>query len=181
MRNLAFVEGRWNEALETGRRIESKVGPDSPFMTFVYATRTVHAVTVGKDKEAAREAIRRFAAVSKEPEKEKQVLFYEGLVAEKLDGDDAVAERKYREALAECHEKDLVVTCVTGLARLRSNRGEWTGAASLLEQAFALDPENVSLTWNLAEAYRKAGVPEKAEPLLEKLREKTGDPNLGKE
>ena len=181
LRNVLFIEGRWDEALDLGRRIEEKVGPDSPFMQFVYCTRVVYAIVVDENKELACEMIKRFDSVSSDPAKESQILFYEGLIAEKLDGDEAIAEQKYKQALAGKNDKDIVVSCITALARIKSNHGEWNMVVPLLEQALAINPDSISLSWNLVNAYRKAGTPEKGDALLKFIRKKTGNPDFGKE
>ena len=175
---ILVLDGDWDKALTLGHRIETRVGANSAFMTFVYCSRALHAIVVEKNKDAARDNLSLYAKVSNEPETEKEIGFYEGLIAETIDGDIDTARRQYREALDGSHDKEHVVRCIKALARIAGNRGEWTNAVNLLEQATNIAPEDVSLMWSLAIAHRKNGNADAAAAWLEKVRKRTGNPTL---
>ena len=171
---------RWEDVLHVGNRIEQKVGPDSPRMAGVYYSRYAHALGVTKDKATAIEMLDGFAKVTDPDETEKLVLFHRGRILEALDGDTEKAEEYYEKALSGHWDVGLV-DCANQLARLKALRGERDEAIALWEKARAIAPDNVSVLWNLAIAYRDSGQPEKSAEMLEKVRVLTGNPDLGKE
>ncbi len=173
-------EERWEDVLHVGNRIEQKVGPDSPRMAGVYYSRYAHALGVTKDKATAIEMLDGFAKVTDPDETEKLVLFHRGRILEALDGDTEKAEEYYEKALSGHWDVGLV-DCANQLARLRALRGERAEAIALWEKARAIAPDNVSVLWNLAIAYRDSGQPEKSAEMLERVRVLTGNPDLGKE
>jgi tetratricopeptide (TPR) repeat protein len=151
------LKGDWDKALNLGRRIETRVGADSSFMAFVYSSRAIHAIVVEKNKDAAKDNLSLYDKVSNETETEKEIGFYEGLIAETIDGDLDAAEQKFRDALAGSQDRDHVVRCIKALARIEKNRGEWTKVVDLLEQAARISPKDSSLQMDLADAFREAG------------------------
>ncbi len=173
-----MAEENWDEALEIGHRIESKVGSDSPFMKFVYAVRVAHAILIERDKASALVSLGHYASLANDRETEKQVLFYEGTICETLDGDIDAAEQKFAQALEGSQGKELVVGCSKALAGIKSRRGKWDEAVALLEDARRIDPENVSLTWLLAIGYQRIGRTETSMELLNEVRSRTGNPAL---
>ncbi len=175
-----MAEERWDDVLSVGNRIEQKVGPDSPRMAGVYYSRFAHALGVTKDRKTATEMLDRFAAVTDPEETGKLVLFHRGRIFEALDGDKENAEEYYEEALSGHWDVGLVA-CADRLARLKALRGERAEAIALWEKARTVEPDNVSVLWNLAIAYRNSGQPEKSAEMLERVRVLTGNPDLGKE
>ena len=173
-------EERWEDVFHVGNRIEEKVGPDSPRMAGVYYSRFAYALAVTKDRKTATEMLDRFAAVTDPDETGKLVLFHRGRICEDLDGDKETAEDYFKKAL-DGHWDAGLVACADRLARLKALRGEREEAISLWEKARAIAPDNVSVLWNLAIAYRDSGQPEKSAEMLEKVRVLTGNPDLGKE
>ncbi len=170
-------EEKWDEALEIGRRIEAKIGRDSPRMMGVYFVRFQHAVKVTRDKKTALDMLARYAEVTDPDETGKLVQFYRGCVAEILDHDLDAAEREYETALEGGWGK-ILISCVDALARIKARRGETEKAINLWEQARTVDPNNVSVLWNLAVTRHRMGDDQSAEELLEKVRELTGEPSL---
>lgn len=156
LRNLV-LKGDWDKALSLGHRIETRVGADSSFMAFVYCSRAIHAIVVEKNKDAATGNLSLYAKVSNEAETEKEIGFYEGLIAETIDGDLDAAERKFRDTLDGSQDRDHVVRCIKALARIEKNRGEWTKVVDLLERAARISPKDSSLQMDLADAFREAG------------------------
>ena len=61
------------------------------------------------------------------------------------------------------------------------SKWERAEAIALWEKARTVEPDNVSVLWNLAIAYRNSGQPEKSAEMLERVRVLTGNPDLGKE
>lgn len=171
------AEGKWEEVLETGRRIEDMVGADSRMMQGVYIVRMEHAILREKDKPKALSLLDRFIAVSDPAETGGVARFYRGVVAEVLDEDPETAEREYEAALEWNWDKNLV-SCANSLAKLKDRRGEHSEAIALWERARGIDADNPTVLWNLAQAYRRAEEPEKWEPILRRLRELTGNPEL---
>jgi tetratricopeptide (TPR) repeat protein len=149
-------------------------------MAGVYYSRYAHALGVTKDKATAIEMLDGFAKVTDPDETEKLVLFHRGRILEALDGDTEKAEEYYEKALSGHWDVGLV-DCANQLARLRALRGERAEAIALWEKARAIAPDNVSVLWNLAIAYRDSGQPEKSAEMLEKVRVLTGNPDLGRE
>lgn len=175
-----MAEERWDDVLSVGNRIEQKIGSDSLRMAGVYYSRYAHALAVTKDRKTAAEMLDRFAAVTDPDETEKTILFYKGRISEFLDQDAETAETYYEKAL-DGHWDAELVACADRLARLKALRGEREGAIALWEKARTLSPDNVSVLWNLSNAYRDSGQPEKSAELLEKVRVLTGNPDLGRE
>lgn len=79
-----------------------------------------------------------------------------GCILEDLCNDDLSAEAEYGKALAGKWTDDLV-PCADRLARLKAEQGDLADAISLWERASKMDPDNVSVLWNLSIAYRAAG------------------------
>lgn len=175
---LLMGESRWDEALEIGRRIEAKVGPESPFMHFVYVSRLLHATMIEKNKELACDMLKRFGEVYIEPEKEKQILFYEALICYNLDDDAETAEKKFEQALQGVSSDTFFVGCASSLAKLKAARGEWGEAISLWERAHRVNPNSMSVLWNLAIAYHRVGRESESLELLGRIRKLTGNPEL---
>ena len=173
-----MAEGRWEDVLSSGDRIEAKVGPDSPRMAGVYYSRFAHALDVTKDRDRAVEMLDRFAAVTDPDETGKQVLFHRGRISEILDQDMENAERCYEKALSGRWDIGLL-PCADRLARLKALRGELAEAIALWEKARTISPNNASVFWNLSIAYRDSGDVEKSAEMLEKARVLTGNPDLG--
>ena len=174
-----MAEERWEDVINAGRRIEQMVGPDSPRMAGVYYSRYAFALSVTKDRKTATEMLDRFATVTDPDETGKLVLFHRGCICEDLDGDKETAEDYFKRALDGPLDIGLV-PCADRLARLKVLRGEQGEAIALWERARTLSPDNVSVLWNLAIAYRDSGQPEKSAEMLERVRVLTGNPDLGK-
>lgn len=165
-------ENRWEEVLATGNRIESKVGSDSPRMRSVYYSRFSHALNVTRDRDVAIGMLDRYATATEEDETGRQVLFHRGRIAEILDGDTENAEKLYEMALDG--EWDIGLTaCADRLARLKALRGSRKEAISLWERALGIDPNNVTLLWNLSVACSEEGQDERCAELRDRVRQLT--------
>ena len=171
-------ENRWDEALELGRQIENQVGPDSSHMEGVYSIRIMYAISVKEDKDAAYGLISQYSSHSSSEYKEGRIHYYRGCILEYLEKDEPSAVKEYERALSGTWETSLV-PCALALAKIKARRGEVDHAIRLLESAKSIAPEDVSILWSLANAYRDVGNDKEAEPLLEKVRRMTGNQNLG--
>jgi len=149
LRNLV-EENRWDEALEVGNNVEKKVGSDSFHMGGVYYIRLMHAIMVTEDKLAAYDFLNRCASVSGMDENDGRMHYYRGCILKYLEMDEDSALEEFERALS----------------------GTW-------KKALVPCPEDVSILWSLANAYRDVGNDEAAEPLFEKVRRMTGNQNLG--
>lgn len=179
LRNL-LEENHWDEALEIGRKIEEKVGSESVHMGGVYYVRLMHAISVAEDKDAAYDLLNRYASVPSSDEKVGQIHYYRGCILKYLEKDEDSAVEEFQQALSGPWEKALV-PCVLELASIKAGRGELDYSIRLLESAKRRTPEDISILWCLANAYRDAGNNEAAEPLLEQVRKMTGNPDLGRQ
>jgi len=177
LRNLV-EENRWDEALEVGNNVEKKVGSDSFHMGGVYYIRLMHAIMVTEDKLAAYDFLNRCASVSGMDENDGRMHYYRGCILKYLEMDEDSALEEFERALSGTWKKALV-PCALELAQIKAKRGELGRAISLLESAKSIAPEDVSILWSLANAYRDVGNDEAAEPLFEKVRRMTGNQNLG--
>lgn len=173
-------ENRWDEALELGRQIENQVGPDSSHMEGVYSIRIMYAISVKEDKDAAYGLISQYSSHSSSENKEGRIHYYRGCILEYLEKDEPSAVKEYERALSGTWETSLV-PCALALAKIKARRGEVDHAIRLLESAKSIAPEDVSILWSLANAYRDVGNDKEAEPLLEKVRRMTGNQNLGRQ
>lgn len=173
-------ENRWDEALELGRQIENQVGPDSSHMEGVYSIRIMYAISVKEDKDAAYGLISQYSSHSSSEYKEGRIHYYRGCILEYLEKDEPSAVKEYERALSGTWETSLV-PCALALAKIKARRGEVDHAIRLLESAKSIAPEDVSILWSLANAYRDVGNDKEAEPLLEKVRRMTGNQNLGRQ
>ncbi len=118
------AEGRWDEVLELGNRVERKVGPASSFMRFVYVSRILSAALNQKSLESALSALEGFSGVADERENAGEVSFYRGVIAEVLENDLKTAEREYGKALAESADEALSANCRMALARIEAARSK---------------------------------------------------------
>lgn len=173
-------ENRWDEALELGRQIENQVGPDSSHMEGVYSIRIMYAISVKEDKDAAYGLISQYSSHSSSEYKEGRIHYYRGCILEYLEKDEPSAVKEYERALSGTWETSLV-PCALALAKIKARSGEVDHAIRLLESAKSIAPEDVSILWSLANAYRDVGNDKEAEPLLEKVRRMTGNQNLGRQ
>ncbi len=165
-------ENRWEEVLAAGDRIEAKVGPDSPRMRSVYYSRFSHALNVTRDRDVANRMLDRYAAATEADETGRQVFFHRGRIAEILDGDAETAESLYEKALDG--EWDIgLVACADRLARLKALRGSREEAISLWERALEIDPNNVTILWNLSVACFEEGQDERCAELRDRVRRLT--------
>ena len=165
-------ENRWEEVLAAGARIEAKVGPDSPRMRSVYYSRFSHALNVTRDRAVAIGMLDRYAIATEGDKTGRQVLFHRGRIAEILDGDTENAEKLYEKALDG--EWDIGLTaCADRLARLKALRGSREEAISLWERALEIDPNNVTILWNLSVACFEEGQDERCAELRDRVRRLT--------
>lgn len=173
-------EGRWEEALEIGNQIENTVGSDSPKMTGIYLVRAAYATNVEKDANKAFSFLDRAESVNAGNVSENYLHLLRGLVYDDVLNDENLAEREFEAALGEPWDCD-AARCANRLARRLAIRGETSRAVELWERAAKVNPNDVTVLWNLFNAYHDAGDVERAAPFLQRVRALTGNPDLGKE
>ena len=166
-------EGRYDEAFELGRDLESKIKPDSHQMGIVHLVHALYAINVSHD---ANEAFRRIELYERYPNVNNTTNlchFYRGCVFEDLLSDPNEAEREYVLALGKNWDIHLV-PCADRLARLKAIRGDRDAAILLWERAEEINPDNVTVLWNLAIAYREEGENEKVARVWKRIQKLTG-------
>ena len=166
-------EGRYAEAFEMARDLESQVDSGSCLMGTVHLVRALYAINVSHD---ADEAFRRIDLCEKFQDfniTTNLCHFYRGCVFEDLLNNTQEAEQEYTLALGNDWNIHLV-PCADRLARIKAIRGERNEAISLWEKAEETNPDNVTVLWNLAVAYREAGEMEKAEEMWHRVQILTG-------
>ncbi len=165
-------EGRYDEALQLGREIENRVGPDSPVMGNVYLVRAIYALNVRKSAKDALSFLDRCADCHVSNISDELLDFFRGCAFEDLLNREDTATECYERALSGSWDAELV-PCADRLARIKAMHGKTDEAVSLWERALELAPENASVLWNLSVAYRETGRNEQSEKLRKRFQELT--------
>ena len=171
------IEGRWDEALEIGRQIEDILPPDSRKMGQVFLVRLMYELSFDQNRERALQWLNRYASVADPAESKKLVPFYRGRIYEVIEKDVIAAENEYGRALLGGADSSLV-PCLDSLARLKFRHGDNETAFALWDDALSIDPNNVPILWEYANACHELGKKEQAESLLDRVRKMTGNPDL---
>lgn len=167
-------EGRYEEALDFARQIEQATDPGSSRMAVVHLVRALHAINVVHNPETALAELNLCQEAGNPSIPPKMIDYYRGCVFEDLLSDVDRAKNQYEKALSSAIDFELV-PCADRLARIWAIQGRRDEAISLWERALHVDPENVSVLWNLCVAHQNAGNPEKAKSMKERLDRLTGN------
>lgn len=175
---LAFVqfltnEGRYEEARELGDQIETAIGGHPERMSTIHLVRALYALNVSHNTQEALTNLDRCQAVLGFNITSNLCHFYRGCVFDDLIGDMETAENEYRSALGDAWGGELV-PCADRLARLKAIQGDLNEALRLWKRASEIDPENVSVLWNLSVAYREIGDVENADKAWKKVQKLVG-------
>ena len=173
-------QGRYHEALQLGREIEDWLAPESPKMGYVHLVRAIVALNERKDAKETLDQLLLCESCHLPDVPQALLEYYRGCVFEDLQHQVEAAKERYERALGGEWNKDLV-PCADRLARILAIEGNLPDAVSFWEKAVKLDPDNVSVLWNLSIAYRDSGQPGKSAELLEKVRMLTGNPDSGRQ
>ena len=173
-------QGRYHEALQLGREIEDWLVPESPKLGYVHLVRAIVALNERKDAEETLDQLLLCESCNLPDVPQALLEYYRGCVSEDLQHQIEAAKEHYERALGGEWNKDLV-PCADRLARILAIEGNLPDAVSFWEKAVKLDPDNVSVLWNLSIAYRDSGQPGKSAELLEKVRMLTGNPDSGRQ
>lgn len=162
------IDGRFEEALQLGREIESAIGRDSKNSAGVHLVRAIHALVVLRDADKALQSLDDCEACQSRELSPRFLNYFRGCVFEDLLLDASEAKRLYASALENGWGVDLV-PCADRLARLDALDGNLDAAIDLWRKAMELDPDNLSVLWNLAVAYRDSGNEEQRRVVLERV------------
>lgn len=154
---LDLNRGKFDRLLET---YEQSPNPLSDL------ERAFHELNETKDSRKAHEFLDRCLLSGMTGYAQSTIHFCRGCVFEDLEDDLDNAEKEYELALSEEWGVDSV-PCADRLARIKAIRGEQNEAIALWEKALKLDPESISVLWNLSIAYRETGNESRSNELRE--------------
>lgn len=164
--------GHYAEALRICEEIDMALPSDSRKMLAVYRLKALYALNVEKEPEKAIDLLDKYSSLARTATETGLAHYYRGCVFEDLKGNETAARTEYETALQGKWGIDFV-QCADRLARLKALQGERKGAIALWEHALAMDPDNVSLLWNLSVACSEEGQDERCVHLREKVRRLT--------